>query len=105
MPAAAAMLRVLHFFLPFGGCTTRVITCRTWVEGSQGFRPRPGRSRRPSSPCCSNRRDQVDTVLMLTPRAEIGRASCRERAESLDLAWAATENNAVGNGLEHKTER
>jgi hypothetical protein len=75
MPAAAAMLRVLHFFLPFGGCSTRVITCRTLADGSQGFRPRPGRSRRPSSPCRSKRRDQVDTVLILTLRAAATSAS------------------------------
>src|SRR5437879_9445997 len=63
IPTAAAMLRVLHFFLPLGGCTTRVMTCFTFSDGNQDFRPRPGRSFSPSIPCSSKRRDHVDTVV------------------------------------------
>jgi hypothetical protein len=77
------MLRVLHFFFPSGGCTTWVITWRTLSPGSHGFRPRPGRSFRPSNPCSSKRRDQVDTVVILTPTAPLR----SERYTTAQIFW------------------
>jgi len=67
IPTAAAMLRVLHFFFPLGGCVTRVITCRTFSGGSHDLRPRPFSSFSPSKPPLSKRFDQSETVLVLVP--------------------------------------
>src|SRR5262249_28257306 len=59
-----------------------VMTLRTFSGSSHGFRPRPGTSFRPSMPFSSNRDDQSETVLTLTPSSAATDCSLRPSARS-----------------------
>src|SRR5688572_31826814 len=62
-PACFAIVRRLQRVLGFGGRVASVMTRATLASGSEGRRPRPVSSSRPSKPCCSNRFVHVETRL------------------------------------------
>jgi hypothetical protein len=66
-PACFAIVSRLQRVLGFGGRVASVMTRATLASGSEGLRPRPGSSSRPSKPCRSNRFVHVETRLGVVP--------------------------------------